>query len=210
MRQLGGDSGRLIVTGATAIVAGLAVGVALALADGGFSGASHSIDSPRGEARLSALMRAFRDSREAADALPPHAVEAIEASGDRQPGETPALSRIIRPAPGRVAFLWPMTDGLCYGSPGPSGCFPLDLLEQRGAVLGSRYGRTSSGVEYAHIFGIAADDVSEVRVSLDTGRTVAVPVRDNGLWAEFSTTPVRASWTFGSTQHSQERLVPEP
>jgi hypothetical protein len=205
------DRGRVIVTGATATVAGLAIGVAFALAHGDVARTGRSVDAGRDDERRAALLAPFRHFAEPADALPDSAIAAIETSADKQPGEDPGRSRIVRPAPGKTAFLWPMAEGLCYGSPGPSGCFPLELLEKRGAVLGSRFGYTSAGdLTYAHIFGIAADGVSEVRISLDTGRTVSVPVYENSLWAEFSTIPVSASWSYENTTHTQDKLVLKP
>jgi hypothetical protein len=204
------ERARLAIFGVVAALAGLALGVALAVADGEFVRTAGPADPKRDDERRAALLAPFRASAEPVDALSPSAINAIHASADKQPGEDPRRSRIIQPAAGKTAFLWPMADGLCYGSPGPSGCFPLALLEKRGVVLGSS-GYTAAGeIKYAHIFGIATDEVSEVRIRVDTGGTVVVPVRDNGLWVELSATPLSASWTFQGTVHTQEPLVRAP
>ena len=132
----------------------------------------------------------FRRAQRAGDVMP-GARAAIAAAGDRQPGEDPTLGRRQDVAGGQTAYLWPKTNGICYASPGPSGCFPLRVLEERGVVLGTA---GHSGAPETRVYGIVVDGIHEVAFDLDGGRRVSVPVEDNGLLADFAARPLQASW----------------
>ena len=174
---------------ALAVIAALfACGAVVALAE-------EAPDNKRGndlgsDAGLGHALSVFRRAQRAGDVMP-GAGAAIAAAGDRQPGEDPSLGRRQDVAGGQTAYLWPKADGICYASPGPSGCFPVTILQERGVVLGTA-GR--SGAPETRVYGIVVDGIREVNFDLDGGQRITVPVKDNGLLADFAARPLQASW----------------
>jgi hypothetical protein len=179
----------LVVSSAAAVV--LVAGVALAFGPAGdTAGLPASGQSmPRAVAEQ---MSAFRRAQVPADKMPGDPVADLEESGDRQVSENPLLARRFDVGADKQAYAWPMADGVCYASPGPAGCVPTALLEQRGASIATSFTTDSRVVR---VFGLAVDGVKAVELDLTDGRTVTAPVRGGAFYVELASDPLQARWT---------------
>lgn len=194
-----------------AVIAGVAGGLAIDIVrDREDAPAPHR--AVQASAELKRLMAVFRRPQRAEDRLPARVVREFPASGDLQPGENLRGARRIDLGAGGAAFVWPKADGVCYGTRGPSGCFPTSLLERLGAVLASRSRYTLAGrPEQLSVFAVVADGVRTVRFTLDDRSDVTVRVRDNALWADFHRRPVEARWKDrDGRRHTMADPVPPP
>jgi hypothetical protein len=193
------------------VIAGVPAGLAIDIArDREDAPAPHR--AVQASPELKRLMAVFRRPPRAADRLPARVVEEFSAIGDLQPGENLRGTRRIDLGAGGAAFVWPKADGVCYGTLGPSGCFPTSLLERLGAVLSSRSRYTLTGrPEQLSVFAVVADGVRTVRFTLDDRSEVAVRVRGNALWSDFDRRPVKARWKDRSgRRHTMADPVPPP
>ncbi|MDQ3933019.1 MAG: hypothetical protein M3340_00120 [Actinomycetota bacterium] len=130
----------------------------------------------------------------------------IQRRGDVQPGENPGITRRLALGGGHTALVWLRRRGVCYGSPGPAGCFPTRVLRERGVVFGAKGASDRTTVR---MFAIARDAIDEVTFTLRGGATVTVPVADNGLLVDLPRPPVEARWRNpDGSIGSQRGLVP--
>jgi len=150
-------------------------------------------------------MSAFRRAQGQSDRMPGDPAADLQAVGDRQPGENPALARRFKTGRSQDAYAWPMAGGVCYASPGPAGCVPMELLRRRGATIATSSTGDSPIVQ---VFGLAADSVKTVQLDFHDGRTVTVDVHDGAFYLELTADPVRARWTMADgSQQTQAPLV---
>lgn len=177
---------------------------ATAVLAGGFGAAGAVTESGGGvDPEFAQLVGAVRGERTVEDELP-GAQERLEASGDAQPGETPTESRRLELPDGQAAFVWPMDDGICYASPGPSGCFPTEFLAAHGVMVGSS---GSADTQATRVFAIARDGIREVEFILSDGSTVRVPVRGNVLLEDLPQPPREARWVNADGSVTTEKDV---
>jgi hypothetical protein len=150
-------------------------------------------------------LSAFRRAQAPSDKMPGDPVADLEKTGTRQAGENPVLARRLAVGSRGQAYAWPMADGVCYASPGPAGCVPTKLLEQRGATIATSSSSTSPTVQ---VFGLAADGVKSVDLDLETGQTVTARVQDGAFYIELAADPLQARWTLADgTIMTQAPLV---
>ena len=105
---------------------------------------------------LAGLMHVFDRAQVSSDVIPGDPAATLERLDDLQPGENPLLARRVRLATDLDGFVWPMSNGVCYSSPGPSGCYPTHLLRKSGVLVGVEFSGDSQRVR---VFGIASDGV---------------------------------------------------
>lgn len=200
-------------------VAVLAVVVVVAVAGGGGERDASRAAAPSSSAtpgaadrsadrELGRLVTPFRRKQASDDRLPPSFSTSLERRHDDQPGEAPSRSRRVR-IPGGPAFVWPMSDGVCYASTGPLlGCFPTAVIRARGIAFGTSF---SSGKREVQLFGIVRAGVSSVRLTLRGGRHIRLRVYDSAVRARLLSDPVKARWrTPDGRVHSQGNLVQRP
>jgi hypothetical protein len=154
------------------------------------------------------LMHVFRRPPTPDDVLAgARVLSGIQRRGDVQPGENPGITRRLALGGGHTALAWIRRRGVCYGSPGPAGCFPTGVLRERGVVFGAKGASDRTTVR---VFAIARDAVDEVTFTLQGGQTVTVPVADNGLLVDLPHPPVEARWRNpDGSIGSQRGLVPD-
>lgn len=188
--------------------AGIALGVLIALAvalwlvaGGGWSQARAEAADPE----IAATLGVFRGERTAQDDMSGNPLETLRQTGDAQPGEDPSQARRIEVAgANRPAFLWPMTDGVCYSGPkGGGGCVPIATLRQSGVevAVSSAIRRDDLTYMYARVFGIVRDGVEAVTLSFADGSERAVDVRDNVFFADLAEVPEKVSWQDSRGNH---------
>jgi hypothetical protein len=157
---------------------------------------------------LPTVVGAFRRDQRPDDRIPGDPVGALEAQGDLQPRESPDMARRLQLAGRQSAYAWPSSHGVCYSSPGPSGCFPTALLAQRGALLGTTYSGQSPVVR---VFGLVRDGIGRVELTLENGGEVVLPVQDNAVYAEVQSDPAAARWRNpDGSSGAQDKLVRRP
>jgi hypothetical protein len=124
----------------------------------------------------------------------------VKRINDRQPGEDPARSRLVRSRDATI-FLWPMRDGVCQ-SVGPrrvSGCTPLDLLRRRGVAIGTESSRGRTAV-----YGVVVDGIREVLVTASGEGNRRVAVTDNFFFAQLGAgvRSAHLSWRYAGRRRS--------
>jgi hypothetical protein len=136
-------------------------------------------------------------------------MDALEQFEDRQPGEDPSLSRRLTLSPDVDAFVWPLTNGLCYSTAAGAGCVPTRLLRRNGVVVATSFTSDSPIVQ---VFGLAAPGIERVEFRLNgTGETVAAEVAAGAFYIELMNDPRSASWTNpDESTGTQKGLVPRP
>lgn len=156
---------------------------------------SASTTDPAAVARVAAdlprLVGAFDRVQGAEDRLPGDPVADLEALGDAQPGESPLMARRLNVAGGSDVYLWPKSDGACFSSPGPAGCFHTKRLAEQGAILATSFSSESTAVQ---VLGVVASGVREVRFRLDDGSRKVATVQDQGFFVVLPSDPISAHW----------------
>jgi hypothetical protein len=154
---------------------------------------------------LAAAVPAFKRPQLPSDRIPGgDPVAALDRLNDRQSGENPRLSRRVATGPRGSAYVWPMTGGVCYASPGPSGCVTMSLLTRHGAVLGTtrREGAPTMGV-----FGIAVEGIDRIVFTRADGTRKSVRVADGAVFKDVPADVVEASWTKPSGSRGSQPLA---
>lgn len=148
------------------------------------------------DAQLEDVMGVFRAPATAADRVP-YAPDDPRLLTDRQPGEDPSRSRRVD-WPGEEIYVWPMSDGVCYGVPSGSGCVPLEHLRRVGVSVGIQAGRLGQSIS-----GLVVDGIDEVVLTSTGGRERRLPVRENFFFADLDGQSVEGvRWTYAGQERS--------
>jgi hypothetical protein len=159
-------------------------------------------------ADLRELVPAFRREQRADDQLPGDPLAALEAQGDRQPGENPLLARRLDARDAHDVYVWPMVEGVCYASPGPGGCVPTTQLREQGVAVATSFTSRSPTVR---VFGLAADGVEEVVFGVSDGSEQTVGIRDGAFYLELEADPTEMRWARPNGEAMMQRgLVVRP
>jgi hypothetical protein len=132
----------------------------------------------------------------------------LEASGDRQPGESMSDSRRIDLPTGPV-YLWRMKDGVCasWGN-----CLHTGVLAQLGVAVG--YGGRSGAdgrSRVTEVSGVVVDGIDRVELVPEHGDPQVVSVKDNVFRLEsgdLTVQPTRVRWHQGGRWHHQDISLP--
>jgi hypothetical protein len=155
---------------------------------------------------LAGLMHVFDRNQVSSDVIPGDPVVTLDRLGDRQPGENPLLARRVRLPTDLHGFVWPMSNGVCYSSPGPSGCYPIDLLRKSGVLVGIEF---SGDSRIVRVFGIAIDGVETVTLALADRTQLTATVTDGAFYVDATDDPIQARWTMPDGTRA-EATLPRP
>lgn len=183
-----------LTIGTAAATAALSTAVLAIAADGKPENGAHGgRPSPVSTipAKVAGVLAAFRRDATPSDEMPGDPVAALEAVDDWQPGENPLLARRLTLASGNYGYVWPMLDGVCYGSPGAAGCVSIDVLRARGVLITTASSTDSPMVK---VFGIAVDGVKAVTMTLADGSEVVAPFNGGAFYVEVTSDPTTARW----------------
>jgi hypothetical protein len=202
--ETSGSDHRLLVGVAITCVTALAASLIVIIDGGGEQrGGAHAATvedvQPRAGAvdpRLRSTLGVFRRQRTAHDIVPGDPEAALQATGDRRPGENPALSRRIDLPSGPV-FLWPMTNGVCHATRYGDGCVTTQTIEDKGVALSTFSTIRISDGSYREFkaFGVVRDGIGEVRFSLLDGREVTAVVHNNVFMVDLASPPTQMRWS---------------
>jgi hypothetical protein len=132
----------------------------------------------------------------------------LEATHDRQPGESPADSRRVDLPSGPV-YLWRMKDGVCasWGN-----CLKTGSLAQLRVAVGAGGHSGSDGrPRLFEISGIVVDGIDQVQIGSEHGDQLVIPVKDNVFHVDLSRSdiqPTRILWREGGRWHRQALPFP--
>jgi hypothetical protein len=186
-----------------AAITALAVGTTFAIASGGDSAQDPSASGDAGADQLAvegvapglpSLVSAFRRTQLVSDKIPGgDASLALEQTGDAQPGENPNLARRLQPGGGGEAFVWPMSNGVCYQWSAAIACNPTATLEKEGASVGVLY--TRGNPSELDVFILVRDGIGEVDIALQDGKRFARVVQDNAVRVTVTEQPTEVRFT---------------
>ncbi len=192
---------------AVLIVSGAALSIAVADDESAPRPSAGSDPVGRIAPELPQLIAAFRREQDSSDRLPGDPDAAIE-TGDRQPGESPALARRLGAANGRAIYVWPATDSVCLSHAWSGGCIPTDILARQGAVVGTRFlaEDPSTGAPVRQAFVLARDGVNEVEIVTANGAPVTADTRGNAAVVDLPADAVTAVWENADGTRGTQRL----
>ena len=137
------------------------------------------------------LVRAFQRDQVDEDRIPGDPLGDLAQTGTLQPQEDPRLSRRVHDGE-RPAYVWPARDRACYAYRNMGGCVHTSVLRRHGVAVSATY---TSSDPTAHLFGLVAPGVRDVKLHLADGSAVDVDVRNDAFAVAVSRDPARATWT---------------
>jgi hypothetical protein len=154
---------------------------------------------------LRATLGVFARAQTRRDAFPLDPQARFTQASDAQPGEDLTRSRRVDLGTHGPVYLWPKSGGVCYGSPGGTGCVPVQLIRQRGIALALKGTIHRADLQYVgvRLFGIARDGIDSVRIGFADGRETAVSVTDNVFLADVGDMPQDIRWTDADGDHRE-------
>jgi hypothetical protein len=144
--------------------------------------------------QLPQIVAAFRRTPTPDDQLPGgDGSEALDQIGGA-PGENPTLARRLQPRGAPAAYVWPMSNGVCYSWGGSGACAQTADLVREGVLLA--YGYTSRTAQPQwDLFGLVRDGIGSVEITLQDGSELTAQVQDNAIRTILVSAPVEARWT---------------
>ncbi len=145
---------------------------------------------------LSSRIAVFRRPRQAGDALPPWALQAIATRVGPVAGANPALSRSAQLGALGTLYLVPGNGQICAISAGFDGCGPASAFAAEG--FGGMNHLATDATHTARFTGIVPDRVTSVTFTFATGPAVQAAVVDNAYGSILTKAPVAISYTITS------------